>query len=190
MRLLCVRVYVCVKEAASIHGAYNFVDNQAGVAHCQVQCATRAKYLQCLRGLPIHFFGDSLARNQHQSVHAVHSRLFSKKPRARKRGAPGLTPRSRSNRTLRQSYQTWTFQYNGSQQTSLSFTTNRKREPSRWPSAGGQSRWMDAVSPFLTLKYAAAAASVKGLLLERNWSVQKASSERWSDGSSRLIDKG
>ena len=29
MRLACVRVYVCVKEAASIHGAYNFVDFHA-----------------------------------------------------------------------------------------------------------------------------------------------------------------
>jgi hypothetical protein len=26
------------------------------------------KYLQYLRGLPIHFFGDSLAKNQHQSM--------------------------------------------------------------------------------------------------------------------------
>lgn len=102
MRLACVRLYVCVKEAASIvtrriqFCRFPCTDNQAGVAHCQVQYAARAKYLQCLRVLPIHFFGDSLARNQRQSIQCILSRLFSKKPQTRERGAPGLTPRSRS----------------------------------------------------------------------------------------------
>ena len=93
MRLACVRVYVCVKEAASIHGAYNFVDFHALtirpallIVKC---CATRAKYLQCLRGLPTHFYGDSLARNQHQSMQWILDSSPRNRELVNEAGAPG-----------------------------------------------------------------------------------------------------
>ena len=107
MRLACVRVYVCVKEAASIHGAYNFVDFHALTIRPALLIVT-----EVLRGegeIPAMFAWTShsllwrQSRQEPASVHAVHSRLFSKKPRARERGRSTgrLTPRSRSNRTLR-----------------------------------------------------------------------------------------
>lgn len=73
MRLVCVCVFVWKKpQAYTAHTILSIsTGNQASVAHCQVQCATRAKYLQCLCGLPIHFFGDSLARNQHRSMQCI-----------------------------------------------------------------------------------------------------------------------
>ena len=157
MRLACVRVYVCVKEAASIHGAYNFVDFHALTIRprrCSLSlkcCAARAKYLQCLRGLPIHFFGDSLARNQHQSMQCILDSSPRNRERVNEAGAPGDWHRDQGQTELcvvipdaDLSIQ-W-LATNGFLEFQLLRTVS-KREPSRRPSAGGQSRWTDAVSP-------------------------------------------
>ena len=100
MRLACVRVYVCAIEKSRKHTRriqfcrFPCTNNQAGVTHCRV--------LRDEGEIPAMFAWTShsllwrQSRQEPASVHTVQSRLFSKKPRARERGAPGLTPRSRS----------------------------------------------------------------------------------------------
>ena len=113
-------------------------------------CAARAKYLQCLRGLPIHFFGDSLARNQHQSMQCILDSSPRNRERVNEAGAPGDWHRDQGQTELCVVIPEADLSIQWLATNFLEFQLLRtvsKREPSRRPSAGGQSRWTDAVSP-------------------------------------------